>query len=51
MFWVDKPKAPFKPVFEVATTREGPEVVVVHDREAEPLIAVGRVITSARQVT
>ena len=34
-----KPKAPFKPVFEVATTREGSDVVLVHDREVEPQIA------------
>ena len=34
-----KPKAPFKPVFSVATTREGSEVVLVHDPEAEPRIA------------
>ena len=34
-----KPKAPFKPVFEVATTREGSDVVLVHDREVEPRIA------------
>ena len=33
-----KPKAPFKPVFEVATTSEGSEVVLVHDREVEPRI-------------
>jgi len=31
-----KPKAPFKPVFSVATTKEGSEVVLVHDPEAEP---------------
>ena len=35
----DKPKAPFKPVFEVATTREGSDVVLVHDPEGEPRIA------------
>ena len=29
-----KPKAPFKPVFEVATTRKGSEVALVHDPEA-----------------
>ncbi len=34
-----KPKAPFKPVFGVATTREGSEVALVHDREVEPRIA------------
>ena len=34
-----KLKAPFKPVFEVATSREGSEVVLVHDSEAEPQIA------------
>ncbi len=34
-----KPKAPFKPVFEVATTRKGSEVVLVHDTEVEPQIA------------
>ena len=34
-----KPKAPFKPVFGVATTREGSEVVPVYDPEAEPRIA------------
>ena len=34
-----KPKAPFKPVFEVATTREGSEVALVHDPDAEPQIA------------
>ena len=34
-----KPKAPFKPVFEVATTSEGSEVVLIHDPEAEPQIA------------
>ena len=28
-FCVDKPKAPFKPVFEVATTREDSEVALV----------------------
>ncbi len=39
MFRVDKPKAPFKPVIEVAATREGSEVVLVHDQEAEPRIA------------
>ena len=33
-----KPKAPFKPVFEVATTREGSEVVLIHDGEVEPRI-------------
>ena len=39
MFCVYKPKAPFKPVFGVATTREGSDVVLVHDPEAEPRIA------------
>ena len=34
-----KPKAPFKPVFEVATTREDSEVALVHDPEAVPRIA------------
>ena len=34
-----RPKAPFKPVFQVATTREGSEVALVHDRQAEPQIA------------
>ena len=38
-FCVYKPKAPFKPVFEVATTREDSEVALVHDPEAEPRIA------------
>ena len=33
-----KPKARFKPVFEVATTREGSEVALVHDLEAQPRI-------------
>ncbi len=33
-----KPKAPFKPAFDVATTREGSEVALVHDPEAEPRI-------------
>ena len=33
-----KPKTPFRPVFEVATTREGSEVVLVHDPQAEPQI-------------
>ena len=33
-----KPKAPFKPVFEVATTRKGSEVVLVHDPNVEPQI-------------
>ena len=28
-----RPKAPFKPVFQVATTREGSEVALVHDSE------------------
>ena len=39
VFCVYKPKAPFKPVFEVATTREGSEIALVHDPEAEPRIA------------
>ena len=39
VFCIDKPKAPFKPVFEVATTREGSEVALVHDPEAEPRIS------------
>ena len=34
-----KPKAPFQPVFEIATTREGSGVVLVHDPEANPQIA------------
>ena len=34
-----KPKAPFKPVFEVVTTREDSEVALVHDPEAEHRIA------------
>ena len=34
-----KPKAPFKPVFEVATTRKGSEVALVHDPDNEPQIA------------
>ena len=34
-----KPKAPFKPVFEIATTKEDSEVALVHDPEAEPRIA------------
>ena len=33
-----KPKAPFKPVFEVATTRKGSEVVLVHDPDVAPRI-------------
>ena len=33
-----KPKAPFKPVFSVATTREGSDVVLVHDTDAKPQI-------------
>ena len=33
------PKAPFKPVFEVATTRGGSDVVLMHDPQAEPRIA------------
>ena len=34
-----KPKAPFKPVFGVATTREGSDVALVHDPDVEPQIA------------
>ena len=34
-----KPKAPFKPVFAVATTRKGSKVALVHDPESEPRIA------------
>ena len=34
-----KPKAPFKPVFGVATTRDGSEVVLVHDLDARPRTA------------
>ena len=34
-----KPKAPFKPVFQVATTREGSGIVLVHDPDAEPQTA------------
>ena len=34
-----KPKVPFKPVFAVATTREGSDVVLVHDSDALPQIA------------
>ena len=30
-----KPKAPFKPVFQLATTREGSVVVLVHDPEGQ----------------
>ncbi len=41
MFCVYKPKAPFKPVLEVATTREDSEVGLVHDPEAEHRIAIG----------
>lgn len=33
-----KPKAPFKPVLEIAATREGSEVVLVDDPKAEPRI-------------
>ena len=33
-----EPKARFKPIFEVATTREGSGVVLVHDTEAKPHI-------------
>ena len=32
-----RPKAPFKPVFQVATTREGSGVVLVHEPEAKPV--------------
>jgi hypothetical protein len=34
-----KPKAPFKPVFQVASTREGSGVALVHDPDAKPQIA------------
>ena len=34
-----KPKAPFKPVFQVATTREGSAVVLVHESEEEAVTA------------
>ena len=34
-----RPKAPFKAVFQVATTRAGSGVALVHDSEAEPLTA------------
>ena len=34
-----KPKAPFKPVFGVATARDGSEVVLVHDLDARPRTA------------
>ena len=34
-----KPKAPFKPVFEIATTSEDSAVALVHDPEAKPQIA------------
>ena len=34
-----KPKAPFKPVFGVVTTRDGSEVVLVHDLDARPRTA------------
>ena len=37
-FCDDKPKAPFKPAFEVATTRKGSDVALVHDPQAEPQI-------------
>jgi site-specific DNA recombinase len=38
-----RPKVPFKPVFQVATTREGTGVVLVHEPEAEPeLVAAGQ---------
>ena len=34
-----KPKAPFRPVFQVATTREGSGVALVHDPDAKPQTA------------
>ena len=34
-----KPKAPFRPVFQVASTRAGSGVGLDHDPEAEPQIA------------
>ena len=34
-----KPKAPFKPVFQVSTTREGSGVALVHEPDAGPQIA------------
>ena len=34
-----RPKAPSKAVFQVATTRAGSGVALVHDSEAEPLTA------------
>ena len=34
-----KPKAPFKPVFGVVRTRDGSEVVLVHDLDARPRTA------------
>jgi hypothetical protein len=34
-----KPKAPFRPVFQVVTTREGSGVALVHDPEAKPQTA------------
>ncbi len=34
-----KPKAPFKPVFQVATTREGSGVALLHDPDAKPQTA------------
>ena len=41
-FCVDKPKASFKPVFEVATTREGSEVVLVRDPEGLCPLSLGQ---------
>ena len=34
-----KPKAPFKPVFAVATTRKDSKVALIHEPESEPRIA------------
>ena len=34
-----KPKAPFKPVFQVAATREGSDAALVQDPDAEPRTA------------
>ena len=36
---VVRPKAPFRPVFQVATTREGSGIVLVHEKEVEPVTA------------
>ena len=36
VFCVYKPKAPFKPVLDVATTKKGSVVVLVHDPEGSP---------------